>query len=160
MLKNCLFVDLGINISTSGRLSGGVVGDISGKESFVSDKVEEWSGLLHNLSSIAATQPQAAFAALTKSLQNEWTYLQIVPDCASLFQSIELILSNEFLPALFGNSETSKSESLLYSLPIRMGLNISNPTITATNSYKSSRKVTFILNEAIKGNIFLSDGTL
>ena len=150
-----LFVDLGINISTSGRLLGGVVGDISGKESFVTDKVKEWSGLIHKLSSIAATQPQAAFAALTKSLQNEWTYLQrVVPDCDSLFESIELILSDEFLPALFGNSQTSKSERLLYSLPIRMGgLNIRNPTITATNSYQSSRKATFILIEAIKGNI-------
>ena len=32
------------------------------------------------------TQPQAAFATLTKSLQCEWRYLQrIVPDCSALF---------------------------------------------------------------------------
>ena len=70
-----LFKDLGIPVSTSGRLLGGVVGDTQGAMSFVSGKVNNWSDHIHKLPSIALTQPQAAYIALIKSLQCEWIYL-------------------------------------------------------------------------------------
>ncbi len=39
------------------------------KKLFVADKIGEWISQMECLSEIAATQPQAAFAAFTKSSQ-------------------------------------------------------------------------------------------
>ena len=69
------------------------------------------------LSQIAITQPQAAFIALTKSLQCEWNYLQhVVPNCGALFNSLEQALSQKFLPGVFGG-EVSLMERDMFSLP-------------------------------------------
>ena len=70
-LAQQLFGDLGIKITTSNRLLGGVIGDLRGCDAFVSNKVQGWIALIHTLSDIAVTQPQAAYSAYTKSLQNE-----------------------------------------------------------------------------------------
>ena len=99
-----LFKDLGIPVSTSGRLLGGVVGDTQGAMSFVSGKVNNWSDHIHKLPSIALTQPQAAYIALIKSLQCEWIYLQrVTPDSGSLFSNFENAICDHFLPALFAH---------------------------------------------------------
>ena len=150
---NALFSDLGIKIATSGRLLGSVVGDHEGTESFVTNKVNEWSGHIRKLSSIAHTQPQAAYIALIKSLQCEWNFLQrVVPDCGTLFTNIENTICDHFLPALFG-SECTQNERKLYALPLRMGgLNIGNPTSSTTPAYHTSRKATLLLANAIKGS--------
>ena len=73
-LAQQLIGDLGINITTINHLLGSVIGDLSGCNAFVSDKVQGWIALIHNLSDIVVTQPQAAYSAYTKSLQNEWTF--------------------------------------------------------------------------------------
>ena len=45
---------------------------------------------VRNFSKIAVSQPQAAYAAMTKSLQCEWIYLQhVIPDCGTLFAPLE-----------------------------------------------------------------------
>ena len=55
------------------------------------------------LAAVASSQSQAAFAALTKSLQSEWLFsLQVIPHCGLLFADLESSLSSCFLPALFG----------------------------------------------------------
>jgi hypothetical protein len=69
-----LFNDLGVTISSSGRFLGGVIGEISGVSDFISLKVSEWSDHVTLLSNIAINQPQAAYVALTKSLQQEWLF--------------------------------------------------------------------------------------
>ena len=40
----------------------------------VQQKVHQWSGCVHTLSAFAHKQPQAAYAALTHSLQFEWSF--------------------------------------------------------------------------------------
>ena len=51
----------------------------------------------------AFTQPQLAYAALTKSLQHEWNFLlRVVSQCGPLFQDVELSFFSRFLPAMFG----------------------------------------------------------
>ena len=67
---------------------GGVIGDLKGRETYVSGKVQMWERAIEHLSWNAITQTQAAFAALMRSLQcaREWNYLQhVVPDCGALF---------------------------------------------------------------------------
>ena len=149
-LAQQLFGDLGIKITTSNRLLGGVIGDLSGCNAFVSDKVQGWIALIHTLSDIAVTQPQAAYSAYTKSLQNEWTFLQrVTPDCQSLFLDLESAISKSFIPALFGQ-ECSTIDRSLFSLPLRLGgLNIRNPVTTASAHYTASRSATELLIKAV-----------
>ena len=40
------------------------------------NKIESWMKSIHILSDVALKQPQAAYVAVSKSLQNEWSYMQ------------------------------------------------------------------------------------
>ena len=54
-------------------------------------------GHLDLLSEAALTQPQLAYAALSKSLQHEWNVLlRVVPQCGQLFQELEMSLFSRF----------------------------------------------------------------
>ena len=67
-----------LNVVCNHRYLGGFIGDITGQATFVQDKVCHWIADVKCLSKIAEKQPQAAFAALVKSLQCEWQFLQRV----------------------------------------------------------------------------------
>ena len=73
-------------------------------------------------------QPQAAYVAVSKSLQNEWSYMQqVFPDCEELFSPLRQSLMNEFFPALTGNPINEQEYNIL-DKPIRMaGLGIRDP---------------------------------
>ena len=63
---------------------GGFLGEPAGRDAFVQDKVNQWIVNVQSLSKMAEKQPQAAFSALTKSLQCEWQFLQrVIPDYGS-----------------------------------------------------------------------------
>ena len=54
------------------------------------------------MSAVAASQPQAAFSPVTKSLQFEWTFImRVIRDCGPLFSELENCLSSNFIPVLF-----------------------------------------------------------
>ena len=72
-LKQELFDDLGIKVVHSRRLQVGVIGDEPGNSAILNDMVRGWLFNLSVLTMIANTQPQAAYAALTISFQNEWS---------------------------------------------------------------------------------------
>ena len=81
-------------------------------------KVHWWVGHIDLLSEAALTQPQLAYAALSRSLQHEWTFLlRVVPQCGQLFQELEMSLFSRFLPAMFG-VEVSAVERRLFALPL------------------------------------------
>ena len=69
------FSDVGIQIVCGQRYLGGFLGDSVSHTNFVEQKVERWVSDVGCLAEISVTQPQAAFAALTKSLQCELHYL-------------------------------------------------------------------------------------
>lgn len=152
-----LFANTGINIVTSCRFLGGVIGDQSGKMSFVSNKVDEWSRYVDLLSSVAEDQPQAAFIGFTKSLQQEWLYLQrVIADCEQQFHDLESTIKHKFIPSLIGH-DCDDTDRLLFSLPINMGgLNIRIPTSSTTTVYNSLRAVTQILTDSTKNSISFS----
>ena len=66
-----VFGDLGVRVVTGHRFLGGFIGDSGDRQNFVLQKVLQWSGHVRTLAAVASSQPQAAFAALTKSLQSE-----------------------------------------------------------------------------------------
>ena len=56
-VASSVFANTGINIVTSCRFLGGVIGDQSGRMSFVTHKVNEWTHYVELLSSVAKDQP-------------------------------------------------------------------------------------------------------
>ena len=97
---------------------GGFIGSHSERDEYVVSKVQRWVGHLDLLSEAALTQPQLAYAALSRSLQHEWTFLlRVVPQCGQLFQELEMSLFSRFLPAMFG-VEVSAVERCLFVLPL------------------------------------------
>ena len=84
-------------------------------------KVQDWNSYVQTLAAVASSQPQAAYAALTKSLQFEWMFtVRVNRDCSSLMTDLEHCLCTIFLPALFGVQVTS-SECQVFDLPLQYG---------------------------------------
>ena len=64
-------------------------------------KLQKWVKDVKCLSQIAVTQPQAAFATFTTSLQCEWNDLQqVLPDGGTMFADVEQTLAHRFWPAI------------------------------------------------------------
>ena len=145
-----MFEGTGVKVVTSCRFLGGVIGDHSGKVSFVMQKVREWSHSVQLLASVSKQQPQAAFIGFTKSLQLEWTFLQrVVSDCSSLLADIEDTIISDFIPSLFGH-DCNSLDRQLFSLPLHMGgLGILIPSSDSTLLFDTSRSATHVLRAAI-----------
>jgi hypothetical protein len=145
-----LFSDIGVQIVTGQRFLGGYIGCDTGKALYMEKKVKHWNGCIEKLTEIAKSQPQAAFSALTKSLQCEWNYYQrVIPDCESFFQPLETALKEKFIPAVF-DGEIGDHERKLFSLPARMGgIGVRDPVSTAAIAHATSRNATEILATAI-----------
>ena len=81
-----IFSDLGIKVVSGSRFLGGFVGDCSMASDYVAQKVKMWVDCVKHLSDAAKVQPQAAHAAVSRSLQFEWSFLQrVIPNCATAF---------------------------------------------------------------------------
>ena len=71
------------------RFLGGFIGDDEDVHAFVLEKVKTWTSGVGTLAEAAELYPQAAFAALSKLLQFQWSYLQrVVPNCESSFENL------------------------------------------------------------------------
>ena len=107
--------------------------------------------LICSLTKVAVKEPQTTYAALTKSFQNEWTFLQrVVAGCDQAFRDLEYTLFSQFLPVLFG-CEITPSECQLFSLSTRLGgLGILDPTTSASRFYQASVHATSVLSAAIR----------
>ena len=146
------FSSLNVSVVCNHRYLGGFIRDITGQAIFVQDKVCHWIADVKCLSKIAEKQPQAAFAALVKSLQCEWIFLQrVIPNCANHFAPPDDVLTSTFLPAVFG-CEVTPHERLLFSLPVRFGgLGVFQPQCTAEFAFSASRDATQIIVQALHG---------
>ena len=107
---------------------------------------------VEKLSKAATKSPQAAYTALFKSLQCEWSYLQqVIHNCGGAFVPLQDVILTAFYPALF-EGDLSDAECELFSLLTHFaGLEINNPTETASSSYHTSTQDTKVVVEAIKG---------
>ena len=100
----------------------------------------------------AGSQPQDAYAAHTKSLSFEWTFVQrVVQEGGDLFEPVEEMICNKFLPQLLG-SEFTPEDRAVFALPVKFaGLGIPNPTATAKNAFRTSKRPASHLTDAISG---------
>ena len=91
------------------------------------------------LLAVAHKQPQAAYAAVTHSLQFKWSFtLRVNSGCGPLMLELEDSLSSCFLPALF-RIKITPVECQFFALPLKCGgLGIVNPVVIADCCYNSS----------------------
>ena len=111
------------------RYLGSAIGRQSFIESYVQQKVSSWGDELERLSSIAITQPHAAFAAFTHGSTNRWTYLaRTTPHLECLLEPLEEAMRKVFLPNVMGRNAVNDTERDLLALPARLGgIGVTNP---------------------------------
>ena len=116
-----LFADTDVHITINGkRHLGAAIGAKSFTEEYVSRKVGEWVNEIKSLSTIALTQPHAAYAAFTHGLSSHWTY-----------------------PALTGRDACSALERDLLALPTKLGgMGLANPTSNSSHAFQASLRIT------------------
>lgn len=117
------FTDTGLNVTSDGRpYLGAAVGSRKFVEKHVESKVNSWLSCVCNLTTIAKTQPHAAYSALTHGLLSKWTYLcRAVPNISNLLKPLDDILHTKLIPALTGRPPPSDLECALFALPARLG---------------------------------------
>ena len=147
-----LFRNSPIKITTSGkRHLGAALGTEEFKTSYIEEKVSDWCEKLKKLVEIAKSQPHAAYAAYIHGEQHKYTYfMRTIPNIAEQLKPLEEILSNEFIPALFG-SNISANERQLLTFPVKyggLGLRIWHEQ--AEEAHSISKHVTAPLQNQIK----------
>ncbi len=129
------------------RYVGGFLGTEAARTDWMEEQIQKWVKNIQTLAKIAKKFPQTAYAGMTKSLQNEWAYLQrVCGNAGELFQPIEDAIAQDFLPALFGCSAEELAESKLrplLALPVKLaGLGIPDPTKNAQRCHDTSKACT------------------
>ena len=99
-----IFTGTKVNVTSEGRpLLGAAIGTREFIHQHVMKKVHEWSQEIENLSTIAQTQPHAAYAAYTHGMVSKWSYLsRIVPDIGHLLEPLEHLIRTKLIPVLTG----------------------------------------------------------
>ena len=146
------FSSSGIQISCEGaRYLGAPLGTAEYIKQFISQKVSQWQATVESLSSIATSQPHAAYSAMTHGVISQWLFLQrTIPNLAPLLQSLEESISQKFIPALTGRRGCSDLERELFALPVRLGgLGLTNPVQSANQQHSASLNITSPLTSAI-----------
>jgi len=69
-----------VKIVTGHRFLDGFIGSSEDIQSWIGhvSKIDKWTQSVKKLSDAAKLEPHAAFVALSKSIQNEWLYVQRV----------------------------------------------------------------------------------
>ena len=140
-----LFQGTGVSITAEGkRHLGAAIGTNSFVESYVKRKVSGWVHEVERLSSIAVTQPLAAYAAFTHGQTSKWTYLaKTIPDIGDLLKPVENAIRQRFLPSLTGQNAFNNADRDLMALPVRFGgLGIIDPCRQSTANNNASEKIT------------------
>ena len=122
---------------------------------YVKLKVSNWIDAVKKLAGIATTQPHAAFAAFTQSLQGQWTFLtRAMLEVSHLFQPLEEVIRHDFLRSLLRRDVYDLERDML-SLPARMGgLGVYKPTIECLISSTNSAYISDPLVRLIKRQVF------
>ena len=90
-LVSDVFAGLGISIVSGHPILGGFIGEPEYCEELISHKVNGWVHSINALAKAAKKSTQAAFAAMVKSLQFEWSYVQrVVSNCGPVLQQLLL----------------------------------------------------------------------
>ncbi len=139
-----LFEDSPINITTAGkRHLGAALGSEEFKNEYIDELVDNWCKRLLNLTHIALSQPHVAYAAYIHGEQHKYThFLRTIFNIDSNLEQIDTILTDKFIPALFGRELTSIERELV-ALPVKEGgMGIKEVSKCSTVSYQVSKDIT------------------
>ena len=151
-----MFMDFQVNVVTGHRLLGGFIGSFDEMQKWIYKKVTDWATSIDCLSKAAVYEPHLVNVSLTRSLQNEWNYVQrVISDVDNPFALLKSSLEESFLPALFGADVDTTETPLMMASAKNGGLGIRNPVLSAALSYQSSFEGTKELsNSIVKGTFF------
>ena len=111
---NACFHDLGIKVLRGHHCLGGFIGDEEHMKRFVDEKVKDWMSHVLKLAKAAEHYPQAAYAALSKSMQFEWSFLQrVIQNCSASFLCLRDQINANFWPAILDGVIPNCSASFL-----------------------------------------------
>ena len=129
---NACFHNSGIKVVNGYCFLGGFIGSKELTKQFIEDKIDAWLVCVDKLAWAAELQPQAAYAAMAKSLQFEWSFVQqIIPNCESSFALLQDKINTTFWPAIF-STDISQLELRLFILPARTGgMGVNDPVEAA-----------------------------
>ena len=152
-----IFDDLGIKVVTGHRFLGGFIGSEVDSKDWLGSKVDSWVDAVVKLSSAAILEPQAAYVALSKSVQNEWLFIQrVLSSSQDAFEALSRVIKTKFLPNLFGITLTDLDISLLCRPSRHLGIGILDPVLSARNQYAVSKIATSELAKCIQSGSSLS----
>ena len=156
--KEC-FKEFGLQVVTGHRLLGGFIGSSLEKSAWLKKKIDFWIQSVEKLSKIASIDPQSAFIAVSKSLQNEWTFIQRVVNLDdglnSYWSSLKEAIIEVFLPEICG-FKIGQPDAEIMLRPSRFGgIGIKDPAKTATSAFRTSFEVTSVLKDAIINGLSL-----
>ena len=99
-----------------------VIGSTEYCDQYVKDLAKDWDNQLSILSTIAKTQPQAAYLAFAGGFKSKLNYfLRTIPNIHHLLLPLERTIRNKFVPAVTGCQICSDKERVLISLSTRYG---------------------------------------
>ena len=128
------------------RYLGGFVGSATARDEWLAPQIQDWIFGIEKLALVARRFPQTAYAGLTKSLQNEWTYLQrVVPGADAAMAPLEDAITRTFLPALFQEQPEDRLHELRVQISLAVkaaGLGIHHPVHCGGTNHATSLEVT------------------
>ena len=145
-----VFEGYGVEILTGHRILGGFIGSESEKSNWIQKKVAFWVKSVNKISQIAKNDPHSAFVAVSKSLQNEWNFIQrVVGGDSNAFISLKEAICQNFLPEISG-FDISEFYAELMLRPSRFGgVGIRDPTISAASAFQISLEASAVLKQSI-----------
>ena len=89
------------------RYLGGYIGEKTEEHAWVGEKVEEWCEAVDKIGEAGKLVPQAAYAGMQRSLQQEWAFLlRVIPGIGHKFRELEERLRLGFFHPLLGGPIT------------------------------------------------------
>ena len=140
-----MFEGTGVRITATGKkYLGGFVGTVEGKINYVDELLQEWTHQIKELSKIAKSEPQSAYTCFTGGFKHKLTYfMRTIPDLENVLSPLDVLIENEFIPAITEGHCCSQDERLLLSLPVRLGgLGIPIFSELCEREYKTSQGAT------------------
>ena len=122
---------------------GAAISTRSFTEEYVSKKVKLRCDEIFTLSTIAKTHPHSAYGTFVHGILHKWNYvMRTTESVGSLFQPLEDVIHQHFIPALTGQDPCSGLERELVALPCRLGgLNIPNLTTICEFQFSASKRI-------------------
>ena len=98
------FVNSNVNIAVEEkRHLGDIVGSDNYNPAYVDKLVKDWNSQLCMLSTLAESQPQAAYSAFPNGFKDKLSFfMRTIHNISNLSLTIEDIIPNRFIPAMAG----------------------------------------------------------